>query len=75
MQQLSLERNSEERTGNKAKRRLLVKPYGPEIKSGFCCFYESPPDRYVPNSSPAEMITTIYSETLFDGINSLHFEN
>ena len=48
-----------------AKRRLLVNPYGPEIQTEFYYFvgetdlnsekggiYESPPDRYVPNSSP-----------------------
>ena len=52
---------SENRTGNIAKRRLFVNPYGPEIQTEFCCFlgendlnsekggiYES---RYVPNSS------------------------
>ena len=56
----------EERTGNTAKRGLLVNPYGPEIQTEFCCFsrgkrpefenggiYESPPDRYVPSPSPA----------------------
>ena len=55
---------SEERTGNIAKRRLLVNPYVPEIQTGFCSFsrgsdlnsekggiYESAPDRYVPISS------------------------
>ena len=57
---------SEKRTGNIAKRRFLANPYGPEIQTEFCYFpgeddpnsekggiYESPPDRYVPNSSPA----------------------
>ena len=28
---------SEKRTGNIAKRRLLVNPYGPEIRPEFCC--------------------------------------
>ena len=60
---------SEKRTGNIAKRRLLANPYGPEIQLNFAIFlgekdlnsekrgiYESPPDRYVPNSSPADFI-------------------
>ena len=29
---------SEQRTGNIAKRRLLVNPYGPEVQTEFCCF-------------------------------------
>ena len=55
----------EKRTGNIAKRRLLVNPYGPEIQTEFPIFpgendlnweefTKSPPDRYVPNSSPAK---------------------
>ena len=59
---------SEKCTGNIAKRRLLVNPSGPEIQTEFCDFlgektlnsekggiYESPPDRCVPNSSPARI--------------------
>ena len=58
----------QEHTGNIAKRRLLVNPYGPEIQTEFAVFlgendlndekgfffYESPPDLYVPSSSLAE---------------------
>ena len=52
--------------GNLAKRRLLVKPYRPEIRTEFANFLgesdqisggggfqDSPPDRYAPNSSLA----------------------
>ena len=61
------EQFSEKPTGNIVKRRLLVNPYGLEIQTEFCKFvgennlnsekggiYESPPDRYVPNSSPVK---------------------
>ena len=45
------------RTGDIAKRRLLVNPYGPEMENDLNSekggIYESPPDRHVPNSSPA----------------------
>ena len=58
----------EKHTWNIAKRRLLVNPYGPEIQTAFCFFslrvnnlnpekggiHEFPPDRCVPNSSPAK---------------------
>ena len=62
-----MKRFSEKRTGNIAKRRLLVNPYGPESQTEVCYFsreselnsekggiYESPPDRYLPDSSPAK---------------------
>ena len=60
----------EEHPGNIVKRRALVKPCGPEIETEIPCFsrgemsirkkevfttlYESPPDRCVPSSSPAD---------------------
>ena len=66
---------SEKRTGNIAKRRLLVNPYGPEFQTEFCYFlgqndlnsekggiYESPPDRYVPNTSTPKNMTSSIGE-------------
>ena len=65
---------SEKRTGNIAKRRLLVNPYPARNSNWILLFfylnsekggiYESPPYRYVPNSSPAKMggVHTAFSQ-------------
>ena len=62
---------SKECAGNTAKRRLLVNPYGlnfaifrgeNDLNSENGGIYESPPDRYVPNSSPANCIIELFCE-------------
>ena len=68
-----------------------MNPYGPEIQTEFCYFlggndlksgkggiYESPPDRYVPNSLSADLRLSSFSgnqSAVYESLSGLQVQN